>query len=373
MRTVTGVSLLALFLSACGQDGDEPGRTAGVGATALTAAPVTGEAAQTTQVAGPAVPSVSRKFRDWLAVCDNTNECAAFGPASNRAGWVRVAASPGPDGRLAVSLGVWGDTSASPGSVVFDIDGRRFSARSEQDSDDFRVAARDVPAVIAAIGAGKAMTVGAAEPTPMSLSGAAAALLWIDERQGRLDTVAALARRGQRPASTIPAPPLAPEVTPAPPVSQAGFGESGQTLPTALEALPAVKACRAETGHSEWVSEAVMSARLDASTELWAVPCFVGAYNIGHDWYLTGPGGRNPKPARLASANGEVATGTINGGYAADARTLVAFAKGRGPGDCGSAQTWTWTGRGFVLSEESEMTECWGVPPDQWPTTWRTR
>ena len=337
MRTMIGAGLLALVLAACGPGADQADASA-TGASADAASPASqGTAAPAAQ---GGVPSASRQFRDWLAVCDNTNECAAFGPAENRTGWIKVAAGPGPDGRVSVALGVWGDTSASPGAVSFDIDGRRFTARSEQGSDDFRVAA---------------------------------ALLWIDERQGRLGTVAALVRRGDRPASDIPAAPVAPVVTPAPAVSQTGFGESGQTLPAALEALPAVKACREETAHSDWINKEVMSARLDASTELWAVPCFAGAYNIGHDWYLTGPGGRNPRPLQLPSSNGETSTGTINGGYAANARTIVAFAKGRGPGDCGIAQTWTWTGRTFVLSAETEMTECWGVPPDQWPTTWRTR
>lgn len=371
MRTLIGASLLALLMAACGRS-DGKAETAAPGSAAPTAA-TTAAGAPAEAAPGPAVRSESRKFRDWLAVCDNTNQCVAFGPAADRTGWVRVAASPGPDGRQTVALGVWGDTSASPGSVSFDIDGRRFAARSEQGSDDFRVAARDVPAVITALGAGKAMTVGTGEPTAVSLSGAAAALLWIDERQGRLDTVAALVRRGTRPASAIPAPPAAPVVVPAHPIAQGGYGDSGTTLPAAIEALPAVRACREETGHSDWIQKEVMSARLDASTELWAVPCFAGAYNIGHDWYLSDIGGRNPRPLQLASADGETATGTINGGYAANARTLVAFAKGRGPGDCGSARTWTWTGRAFVLSAESEMTECWGVPPDQWPTTWRTR
>ena len=360
---------MAGLLAACGGEAPAAPRAAPAAAPAQSVPAASGPSA------GPAssLPSESRAFRDWRAVCDNTNECVAFGPASDGTGWIRVAASPGPEGRLTVALGVWGDTSASPNAVTFNIDGRSWIARPEQGSDDFRVAARDVPAVIAALGAGSTMTIGTAEPTAISLSGAAAALLWIDERQGRLGTPAALVRRGSRPASAIPAPPLAPVVTPAPAISQAGFGESGQTLPAALEALPAVRACREETGHSDWIQKEVMSARLDASTELWAVPCFAGAYNIGHDWYLTGPSGRNPRPLRLASADGEVSTGTINGGYAADARTLVAFAKGRGPGDCGLAQTWTWTGRDFVLTAESEMTECWGVPPDQWPTTWRTR
>jgi len=170
----------------------------------------------------------------------------------------------------------------------------------------------------------------------------------------------------------VPGPASAPQVVAAPPIGQTGFGDTGQTLPAPLEAIAAVKACRAETGDSG-MSDEVMSARLDANTELWAVPCFAGAYNIGHAWYLTGPGGRDPRAASLVSASGETGAGTINGGYDPETRTLSAFSKGRGIGDCGTASTWTWTGRAFVLTEETEMTECWGVPADLWPKTWRSQ
>nr|WP_316627505.1 DUF1176 domain-containing protein [uncultured Brevundimonas sp.] len=36
-------------------------------------------------------------------------------------------------------------------------------------------------------------------------------------------------------------------------------------------------------------------------------------------------------------------------------------------------QTWTWTGQRFVLTQESTMGECAGVPSDFWPVAWRTR
>jgi hypothetical protein len=64
---------------------------------------------------------------------------------------------------------------------------------------------------------------------------------------------------------------------------------------------------------------------------------------------------------------------TVNGAYDPKTRTLSAFAKGRGIGDCGSAQTWAWTGDRFVLTQESTMGECAGVPSDLWPVAWRTR
>jgi hypothetical protein len=94
---------------------------------------------------------------------------------------------------------------------------------------------------------------------------------------------------------------------------------------------------------------------------------------MGHDWYVTGPGGQDPRPATLASADGKPSNGTVNGGYSADTRTIDAFSKGRGLGDCGVASTWTWTGRTFVLTRESTMEDCEGIPADVWPTTWRTR
>lgn len=86
----------------------------------------------------------------------------------------------------------------------------------------------------------------------------------------------------------------------------------------------------------------------------------------GHRWTKS-------TPAAAAVGERRDGSGTINGGYAADSRTLLAFANGRGVGDCGTTQTWTWTGNTFVLSAEREMQECWGMPADLWPTTWRTR
>lgn len=349
-------------LSACGQ--------ADASAEKAVPAPATAASPGAQAAAGVMAPE-SEAFRDWIAVCDNGNACFAYGPGSDGLGWIRVAIGPGPDARPEVAAGYWPDEAGTAPAFALNIDGVDYPMTL---ADNEPVAA-EVPTaraleVARALADGTAARIGADHE--LSLSGAAAALLWIDERQGRVNTVTALRRAGTRPASSVrPAPPL-PVVTPAPAASQAGFGDENQVLPAALEAVPAVAACRAETSE-HWIGKEVMSARLNATTELWAVPCFAGAYNMGHDWYITRPGGRDPRPARLASTSGEPTAGTINGGYSPESRTIVAFAKGRGVGDCGTASTWTWTGREFVLTHESEMRECWGVPSDYWPTTWRTR
>jgi len=329
-------------------------------------------AASGPQAAAPAaMASESAAFRDWIAVCDNGNACFAYGPGREGFGWIRVAMEPGPNAQPEVAAGYWPEEAESTRAFALIIDGTAYPMTLAKNEP----VAAEVPAaraleVVRALASGGTARIGADHD--LSLSGAAAALLWIDERQGRVNTVTALRRPGDRPASSVRAAPPLPEVAPAPAASQSGFGDQNQQLPPALEAVPAVAACRGETG-DHWVAKEVMSARLDANTELWAVPCFAGAYNVGHDWYVTGPAGRDARPARLGSSADEPAAGTINGGYSPETRTITAFSKGRGIGDCGTASTWTWTGREFVLTHESEMRECWGVPADYWPTTWRTR
>lgn len=321
--------------------------------------------------AAAGLPSETRAFRDWIAVCDNGNACFAYGRGSEGMGWIRVAMEPGPDARPGVAAGYWPDGVGPGQSFALTIDGADYPMTLASNEP----VAAEVPAaraleVVRALADGNTARIGADQA--LSLSGAAAALLWIDERQGRVNTVTALRRPGSRPASAVPSAPPLPVVTPAAAASQTGFGDKDQVLPAALEALPAVAECRAETAE-HWIAKEIMSARLDAATELWAVPCFAGAYNMGHDWYVTGPGGRDPRPAVLVSTSDEPTAGTINGGYSPESRTITAFAKGRGVGDCGTASTWTWTGRAFVLTSEMAMSECWGVPPDYWPSTWRTR
>jgi hypothetical protein len=221
-------------------------------------------------------------------------------------------------------------------------------------------------------------------------AGAAAAMLWIDERQGRLGAASALIRRGDRPASSVPAPPALPRVEAAPAVDQgalAGAADpmedgaaAGLALPAAVEALARVKACRAETSYNEYLRNAVFAARLGQNTQLWGVPCFSGAYNAGYDLYLTDGQGRAPRLARFPGwrdaprEEGDIADeGLVNPVYDARANTIRHFPRGRGLGDCGTMQSWTWTGRAFVLNAERALGDCWGMSPALWPTTWRTR
>lgn len=48
---------------------------------------------------------------------------------------------------------------------------------------------------------------------------------------------------------------------------------------------------------------------------------------------------------------------------------LSTYAKGRGIGDCGTAERFAWDGEMFRLIERREMNQCRGSP--HWITVWR--
>jgi hypothetical protein len=369
----------ALSLAACGgeKSSAEPGKTA------------EGEAA----AAGPAVKSESKTFRDWYAVCDNGNLCAAYSGGST--GWILIQMDAGPAARPTVRVGMWpdgGDELKTPISVV--IDGKSYPTFvGPEGTSSARLSGGDAHVVITQLAAGHAASLSSdGQTVEIPVAGVSASLLWFDERQGRLDTTTALIRKGTKPASTVPAAPEVPHIVAAPAVSQTGFDapldpmnasdDSHNAVPSAaLEALPAVKQCRADTDFNEYLQKAVSASRLNAATELWGIPCEGGAYNGSYAYYLTGTGGTNPRLVSFPGVDGPTTpTGEdgdngwlVNPSYDPATRILTAFAKARGLGDCGVAQSWTWTGQAFVLNREQVMSDCRGMVSDFWPTTYRTR
>ena len=359
MRVIALMAVAAL-LASCGD-----GQTAKAGPK--TAISARGEAADQ----GPG----QQKFRDWLAVCDNVGTCHAFGPASEGTGWVRISMAAGPEAVPSVAFGFWPEDGDFSGPVTARVDGVAFeaSAVSGEDAPPVGIVSPDrARALVDAMAQGTAMALNAGSGTvPISLTGAAASLLWIDEHQGRLDTTPALMRKGSRPASSVPAAAAAPRIVPAPAVSQAGYGDQeGQTLPASIEALPAVVQCRADTAFNPDLQKVISSARLDANTVLWSVPCGLGAYNFSSAYFTTTPQGTNPRRVTFPTVAGEPEDRLVNAAYDPATRVIDAFNKGRGLGDCGMADSWTWTGQGFVLKSSSEMSECWGVPSEYWPSSW---
>lgn len=383
MRSLILATTAALALAACGR---EPAPEKVEGAASVAGSP---DRPAVVQAPAPTMQTENRTFRDWRVVCDNGNACVAW--AGGDGGWLRVALQPGPGQVPEIGTGSWalgeiGDDS--PGLNLM-VDGRRQEVRAgPANAANAQDHADRMRRLVSAIAQAKTIALSSGSQTEaIPATGAAAAFLWIDERQGRLETTSALIRRGARPDSAVPAAPALPRVTPARAVDQGAFRGADNPMeseppkvavPASLESRTDVRECRAEGNQT--LNAAILAVKLSANTELWGIPCGSGAYNATYKLFLTGLNGANPRPTALPEREprqegdiGGEGAWLVNPVYDPAAQTLTVFPRGRGLGDCGTITTWTWTGTAFALTEERSMGDCWGMGPDHWPTYWRTR
>ena len=103
-----------------------------------------------------------------------------------------------------------------------------------------------------------------------------------------------------------------------------------------------------------------------------------GAYNAWSGLVIARRGLPHlPRIPRIPFPPGEVAiTGIneqllVNAGFDEKTLTLTMFAKGRGPGDCGSAAQWVFDGKEFRLTRYRSMPVCAGLISDEWPVIYR--
>lgn len=85
----------------------------------------------------------------------------------------------------------------------------------------------------------------------------------------------------------------------------------------------------------------------------------------------------NPQAARAANfvypskIGSNDAPELINAGFDRSTMTLSTFSKGRGIGDCGSAEDWLWDGQTFRLALLRAMPHCKGITDNDWPVLYR--
>lgn len=361
----TGTAAIAL-LSACNEDKPAASKAEPVVAAADSAA----DTSATVAKPDPAFASETKEFRDWTAVCDNINNCTAYGPADENSGFVMVKLDAGPAANPRVYAGSWSLPSGSA-RILLDIDGRNYAGKMEVVDSEDPMLTIDRPSdqLIGAIANGRAMSLSAgSETTAVSLTGAAAAFLWIDERQGRLGTTTALIRKGSNPASTVPAAPAPPRITAATPVAQNNLPKA---MPQQVSALPQIRECANINQGGPAINEEWTVHRLGTNTLLWSIPCGAGAYNFSQAYVLSANDGSGARSIAFATSNRDQDT-LVNSNFDPDTNTISAFGKGRGIGDCGQMAVWAWTGQTFALKKEDVMTDCLGVHWQFWPSAWRT-
>jgi hypothetical protein len=112
------------------------------------------------------------------------------------------------------------------------------------------------------------------------------------------------------------------------------------------------------------------------------ISCGAGAYNFSSAPYIgeyveneRATSGWTFTPARFDRQPSWGGEGTdpllVNASWDEQEQTLSSYGKGRGLGDCGSAENYVWDGDMFRLIDASAMHECRGAY--EWITTWRAK
>jgi hypothetical protein len=313
-------------------------------------------------------------FGDWWVICDPQRHCTAFGfgRAGADSGFIRIERSGEPNDQPYVVIAVpveEAGNSVQRASVTFSVLGdglmhrRTLSAERDPelsanafqhfyaDASSTSVRAALVPALIA----GRELVLSAPRLAQgwVSLDGSAAALRWMDVQQKRAGTVTALTAVGTAPASSIPKPLHSPLIRRAKAVSQ-------DRLPKQLPP-PLAK----ELGCFQTAPDVEVH-RLTPSLLLWGASCG-GMYNVSMELRIADVSGGNARQLQLRAPDSEyISSAVTTGGYDPESRQLSEFYRGRGLGDCGVANTWTWDGRRLVHTSSLVMAYCRGVPVTYW-------
>jgi len=325
----------------------------------------------------------SKTFRDWIAGCDNTRSCTALSlprESDDEVAFLRLDRAAGPEGAPVLALKLRAHKLKPRFTVALALDGAPFPAAAQPlqatsidgEVAEIAIASAQAEALIAAARKATSLTARIDTRTfTVSLAGSVAAMLWIDERQGRLNTPSALIRKGTT--GTVPAAPAVPVI--------AGKPAAGKPL-AKPEATALPKAMRAELNRREPDSCEELPDGFTGGDEAWAlddtlrlvvVACSRGAYNVNSQfWLVSGRDVAKAKPAAFEGSGNSPANELVNADFDPETGQVSFYAKGRGIGDCGASGSYGWTGARFALLQFSAMSECRLIPGDDWITLFRS-
>jgi hypothetical protein len=325
----------------------------------------------------------SKTFRDWITGCDNLKSCTALSlpaEAAEQVAFLRLERPAGQNGAANLSVKIRAEKLKAPLSADLAIDGAPFPAAGkriaatviDEETATIALSPDETEALFAAARKATKLTVAlAGKSYDVSLSGSVAALLWIDEQQGRLNTTSALIRKGA--GTAVPATPPLPVITAKAASQPAIAPKTVKALTVALrKQLRRLDPDQCEDAPDD-LPDAEGAWPLSGGERLVGLLCSRGAYNLSTVfWILPGSDVAKARKAQFPQIDGKPDNMLVNADYDPATGQVSFFSKGRGIGDCGASGTYAWTGSGFVLARFEAMDECRGIASDDWITLFRS-
>lgn len=305
---------------------------------------------------------------DWEIVCDNTGTCRAAGyqPEDQDdenhflGASVLLTRAAGPGTPVEAALQV-APADEAPDRVAMRIDGHALGDVKLKDAGD-KLNAAQTKALLAAVRKRSQIhwTAGRGDYV-LSTTGATAVLLKMDEFQGRLGTAGALVRTGGKAEGSVPPPVAVPSIKAARTV--------GDEIDPRLLSTPQRRSLLAELQRTVITRNGNECAAFDDGTPqpksldvrrlskqhlLVSLTCWTAAYNSGDAYWVVNAAA--PYSPALITTNG---TDYVKG-------VLTSHQRGRGIGDCGNSDTWTWDGARFVRTGAEISQLCKSFPGGAW-------
>lgn len=323
---------------------------------------------------GLAAADAERVFGNWAVVCDNVRRCEATVLLAERAdsetfSQILISRDAGPKGGLRIAVVPAVDAK---GAAALFVDA--LIVAQGNIGANLHIEGEEALRVARAMATGDTLMLRQEDRLlgSASLSGAAAAMRYIDAEQGRAESVTAIVATGEQPASMVP------EQRPLPTISAVRWDGSVAADSPSLKALAKLSArarCERIGGMGEAKSGSDMLSveryRLDARTTLVLQPCWSSAYNFRTAAFVLQDG--KLTKAQFEEPDEQTEDGTVivtNAGLATvDGAILSTSIKDRGPGDCGRSDKFVWDGARFRRIETRQLGECRGSY--NWLTTYR--
>lgn len=308
-----------------------------------------------------------REFGKWSVGCDNSLACSAFGISDKDRGgerWgLRIDRAPGYEGKIRLRFN--GKDISDEEHIL--IDGKMAMIESPASMGAASLPQEPLLGVVNRLLNAATMTVPGEEKDGevISLTGLKAALLYMDERQGRIGSLNAFVAKGDKKVAT---PPRAYPIIKATKVpkseSAAGVTISAKVSTAVMAHYRATtnrKIC--DVGVEPTSRETPTAYPLGKGLLLMEVSCWRAAYQAGSVFYLYDSARGTLRDAPFETL--DIKTGalrigkndSVSGADVGDGG-ISGLHKGRGVGGCGESLGWQWDGKAFRLTSQALKMLC---------------
>jgi len=331
---------------------------------------------------------VTKQFRDWRAICDDSGNCKGVTVDTRRNNTtatyrLEIERKSGRDNFWTISFVINGDEPRTYEPFHISVDFEQ--PLNLEPDEDYKTSDQANTFEITGVSQGNQLmrlfaggnetyfnflnTKGQETAAKFSLKGLTATLLWIDDQQNRLNSPRTIGdiKTVSSDGNSATANPYT----------------SGNTIIHAPGKMPpAIARLHFNDGTCTSIERGPLSnfgfktARLDKTNKLYLIPCFAAAYNVVYRVYITASNADEPRQLFFANFSDEMGWGgtneLLNISYDAKTKTLITFAKGRGLGDCGSTSILRWNDYDFQLVEYRYWGKCDGTrQAGDWPVIYK--